>query len=508
MPGSPSRYARSASTPGVVVALAALLTAAVYRQPLWPATWLDEGFVTNGAMTLATRYVYGTTELDGVRLVHPTLVANGPGVVVPTAIAMAVGGVGLAAARATAAVFMVACGLLAMQLARTLGGPTAGLATLVLLLTLPREGFVYLGRMAMGNVPALVYLFAGLFVWWRALDRASTARAVAAGALFGLAAITKAQWSLVLPPALAVAWLVHVRVLRRPDSRLFVAAGGGVVVLLAAWYASRAVIQGMPLFAVDLAHLRETARWNVLALAPGRDALGSAWYLIKTGVALVVVVALVYAARQVHARAADAARVVLPAAITAVWMAWYVAVSIGWPRYAFEGFAVSTLLAGPAVARDPMRWFAWPSLRLNGAGRWLAAAGAAALLVVVAAQSSNRLRDLLTPADVATSAFVAEAERLLPVDARIESWEWQLDVLLRRQVHHPDDIWVGRYTAQIFAGQPVRGAYDWRALEPDYLVDGPFSKFTGIYRRDLDAGCCTLLTAVGAYELYRVTDGQ
>lgn len=495
------------SCAGTTVALAALVMAAIYQQPDWPATWLDEGFVTNGAMTLVTGHVYGTTDASGVRVVHPTLVANGPGVVLPTAVAMAIGGVGLEAARAMAALFMVGCGLLAMRLAAELGGPLAGVVALAILLALPREGFAYLGRMAMGNVPALAYVFGGFWCWWRALETASAGRAVLAGLLFGLAAATKAQWSMVLPPALVAGWLIHTRILRRPDTRLFVAVAAGVVVPLAGWYAARALMQGLPAFAEDLAELRETSQWNVLALAPWRNAPASTWYLVRTGIVVVLGSGLAYAAWHLRRRSELAVRVALPAAIAAVWTTWYLLVSIGWPRYAFEGFAVSALLAGPAFvqARD-RRGLAtdW-----QGAARhWLAAGLASALLLLVVVQGVRRVGELLMPADTASRTFAGEIRRLVGPDERIESWEWQLDVLISRQFHHPDDIWVGRYTAQIFAGQPVRGAYDWRTLKPDYLVDGPFSKFTGIYRRDLDAGCCTLVTAVGAYDLYRVTDGQ
>ena len=503
MPSSPSRYAASASTPGILIAVAALLIAALYRQPYWPAAWLDEGFVTNGAMTLATRHVYGTTDASGVRVVHPTLVANGPGVVVPTAVAMSIGGVGLEAARAMAALFMVVCGLLAMRLAAELGGPLAALTTLAILLALPREGFAYLGRMAMGNVPALAYVFGGFWIWWRALETASTSRALVAGALFGLAAATKAQWSMVLPPALVVAWLIHTQVLRRPDTRLFVAAAAGVVLPVAAWYAARAMMQGLPAFTQDLAELRETARWNVLALAPWRDTPGSAWYLLRSGIALVVGSGLAYATWHFHRRSEQAVRIALPAAIAAMWMMWYLVVSIGWPRYAFEGFAVSALLAGPAFvqARD-RRGVAtdW-----QGAVRhWLGAGLAGALVLLVVVQGVRRVGDLLMPPDTASRTFAGEVQRLVGPDERIESWEWQLDVLIRRQIHHPDDIWVGRYTARIFAGEPVRQAYNWRDLAPDYLVDGPFSKFTGVYQHELDAGCCALVTSAGGYDLYRV----
>ena len=109
-----------------LVASVVLVATATYNQPYWPAPWLDEGFVTNGAMTLATRQVYGTSSADGVRVVHPTLVANGPGVLIPVAAAMRLSGTDIRTARGTAGLFMVLCGLLAVWLGIRLGFEPAG----------------------------------------------------------------------------------------------------------------------------------------------------------------------------------------------------------------------------------------------------------------------------------------------------------------------------------------------------------------------------------------------
>jgi hypothetical protein len=39
---------------------------------------------------------------------------------------------------------------------------------------------------------------------------------------------------------------------------------------------------------------------------------------------------------------------------------------------------------------------------------------------------------------------------------------------------------------------------------PDYLIDGPFSKWTGLYHKALAEDCCTLITQIGSYDLYSV----
>ena len=119
---------------------------------------------------------------------------------------------------------------------------------------------------------------------------------------------------------------------------------------------------------------------------------------------------------------------------------------------------------------------------------------------MVGAHGVNRVRDLAAPPDRSAQSFAAALVVIVDRGELIESWEWQLDVLVDLLIHHPDDIWVGRYTAQIFGGVPVRQSYRWQEQTPAYLIDGPFSKFTGLYRGELAADCCTLVTSNGAYE--------
>ena len=207
---SPASVAARSGTERIRVAtvVAVLVAAASYNQPSWPATWLDEGFVTNGAETVVERGLYANWSFEGPRMVDQPLVANGPGVVLPVAASLRLLGVGLWQARTMAVVFMVLCGLVLYLTACRLGGPLAGVATIAIVLAMPREGFLYFGRMAMGNVPALAYFFTGVLVWMTALERRRTALALAAGLLFGVAAVTKAQWSVVLVPSLLLVWLI------------------------------------------------------------------------------------------------------------------------------------------------------------------------------------------------------------------------------------------------------------------------------------------------------------
>jgi hypothetical protein len=114
----------------------------------------------------------------------------------------------------------------------------------------------------------------------------------------------------------------------------------------------------------------------------------------------------------------------------------------------------------------------------------------------------------LRPADTSAQDFAQYLSDHIPTSDVIESWEWQLGLLTEHNYHYPDNIWVDRYTAHLFAAEPLSDGYNLATVRAQYLIDGPFSKFTGIYAEDLANGCCELLVRRGAYDLYRVASHQ
>ena len=165
---------------------------------------------------------------------------------------------------------------------------------------------------------------------------------------------------------------------------------------------------------------------------------------------------------------------------------------------------MSSVLAGAAIARGREFWSGATAPSL-ARWRWAAAALVALLAAYVAAHGVNRVRDLTSAPDTAAQDFAETLDRLVgPADV-VESWEWQLDVLTDRRVHHPPNVLVDRHTGRIFFGAPVEHTTTGACGPPVFLVDGPFSKFTGVYGPDLANGCCALVASHGPYDLYRVT---
>ncbi|MCW5883179.1 MAG: hypothetical protein KIS91_19755, partial [Anaerolineae bacterium] len=101
--------------------------------------------------------------------------------------------------------------------------------------------------------------------------------------------------------------------------------------------------------------------------------------------------------------------------------------------------------------------------------------------------------------------FARAVSDLVPATAPVESWEWELDVWADLNFHHPTNVWVDELTKVTQFGEgSSRLPYDPTPFAPQYMIDGPFSKWTQLYADYLTTGCCRLVLREGPYDLYQV----
>jgi hypothetical protein len=50
--------------------------------------------------------------------------------------------------------------------------------------------------------------------------------------------------------------------------------------------------------------------------------------------------------------------------------------------------------------------------------------------------------------------------------------------------------------------------YDFEQHHPDYIINGPFSKWTGLYPPGYLSQECTLVVSIGEYDLYEVNTDE
>lgn len=505
-------YLRKFKIPLAVAGIGVLAFLALYNQPYYPSTWFDEGLVLQGAMNLVMYGKYAMLSVEGFRVLDQPLIANGPGIVLPLSAAFLMFGVGLLQARLFAAVFFVVAAWLFFRLTSRLYGATAAVISLLVLFAVPVEGFIIYGRQALGNVPGLAYFFAGCLFFVKLCERKSLRYAFVSGLLFGLALVTKGQYWLLIP-VWGLVVLADMFYYKQMGLRNGIALVGTIILCLLLWQLAQFVLVGADNYPAHLEAIRSSSKVTVFAFQPMRFGI-SLWYLIRSGFPIFIFPALVIGAWE--SRTQDWTGIIrfFLVVFVVVWIAWYLIASVGWQRYAFEAYAVGSVLSGYAILRvkdsfsllkDKFPAFA----RFNFL--WRTAIG---MFLVIAFLFSAyglgiQMWNLTTYHDTTAFQLAEYMEANIPSEAVIESWEWEIDALAPSLTyHHPTNDWVDRKTAEIHFGDVITEQYDLFEYQPAYLIDGPFSKLTDMYSNAISEGCCAEVFTAGSYTLYRVISDQ
>lgn len=495
------------SRAGTIAALLFAAVLAVYNLGYSPAPWFDEGEHFRVAKTLVQYGQYGVWSADGIRYFGPTI-GVGPTMLLPVALAFKLWGIGLVQGRIVILLYLLAAAVLYWFYARKLekSGSFAWLA-LLLLLAAPGIAFINLGRQGLGEVPASAFFLAGLLVWLSNSEKPQPALAgwVAAGVLFGLSAITKSNYGLLLPPTLVVVWLLnhfyyHQSKLKWTAFVLpFVLTGGA----LGGWYLVILLFLGGSDFATNFQLLRNASGGSAFVFSLER--MASAWKFFLGPQALFGLAApgLIYAAWRALQRTSESFRLVLPLAFCLVWLGWFLGASVGWPRYAFPAlllcplFTVKLFLDLPGLVGYWLKRPAWqPGMRLL-MGLLLAGLIAGGLI----SQVPTTLK-----VDDSAQQLAAYLNQNVDRQAIIETWESELGFLTDHRYHYPPPElldkavrlkWLGG------TGPSLPEIYHPETLNPDYLIVGQFGRWNELYPDQLLATRYRLIVSFGDYSLYK-----
>ncbi len=193
---------------------------------------------------------------------------------------------------------------------------------------------------------------------------------------------------------------------------------------------------------------------------------------------------------------------------TVVWLGWYAFLSIGWMRYAFVPSAMSTIF----TARLMVDLWGWTRRhhqvclgRLAFDPRHLAVGGMIVMLIL--SGMLPLIKEIVRSPDSGLRELAHYLNTNVPNDVVIESWEWEIDLLTDHVYHHPPYEITNAFTESLWYGTSIpRDKYDFLAFHPEYLIAGPFAKWTGIYPWDSLRERCTLIVTIGEYDLYRVEE--
>ncbi len=198
--------------------LAAFLYFALRELGTFPAAWADDSLFMLVAKSVAQGRGYALPIL-GYDWAHPTILAVGPTLIYPVALAIKLFGFSVAAARIPMTLFLLGTTVVTyLYVVRTFNR-TAARWTAALFISF--SAFINTGKPVLGEIPGFFFLMLGLLLMQR--GSMSLRSAVMTGIAFGLAVMTKLPFGLILP-ALAVAWIVAAFRRNRDEKRFLLVA--------------------------------------------------------------------------------------------------------------------------------------------------------------------------------------------------------------------------------------------------------------------------------------------
>lgn len=518
----------------ILIALLGLGTLALglYHLTAYPAPWFDERWYLHIARNLARYGQYAVLSSEGFRY-DDTALAVAPTLYLPIALAFRLVGVGLLPARLVMVLYLLATvAALYLTARRLYGYPVAAAAAYLFLLQAEDDPFtatLYLGRQAMGEIPALLFFLLGTLAFLKAMrttapsdvarNRRLPPSAVVAGLLFGLAMATKLQYVFFIPPALLLTALVAHLWLRRPlwgPTLLALAVG---LVTLAAWYGCLGLLVGPENLAAILRGLSAASSPQVRVFSLSAIAQG-AKFLLRSKFLVFGLPALLYGVILALRRDRRDVATLFLGAFILTGLGWYVVASIGWPRYTYPFLAVGNLFIAQLLydlgdgfrlqpRPTPSDFAATPSAAAGGGGgvRPLRAMAVLLLLLFLPLAGFRTIaRDILSPPDSGYEAFTRAVQETVPPGKVIETWEWELTVVDEvHRYHLPPTPLLNDLIARVYFGASASpDDYPFLAFDPDYIAVGRFARWTGLYPPSVLDACCRRVIAVGEYELFIV----
>ena len=505
-PGLADRARRQAAALlPIALLLTVCLPALTYRLSAYPAIWLDEGYRTNAARTLAVTGVYGTSTSDGV-MPYDTGISTGPADIFPLALGYRLLGPGIAQARVVSVAYSVLAVVALYAVARRLFGRTAGLISVLFVLSFPSiqgVSLLLIGRQVMGEPAALALVSLGIWLWLRSWSDRNTWMAVASGLCLGLGVLSKTQVIFGLLPA-----LMAIALLRSHGRRGWLGSNLPWIIMLlvvAGWAAWSGLDSPADIRLRNAQMLAEAMRTQLLTGQWGRE-------LDRPALAISLLMMLAASAEtgRLFRRRRDlgfptdadwgSGLLVLFVFFSCVWFALF---SIGWPRYATVGFVFALLLLG-RLAWDAVRFIASRFVAgwAGGASR-MEITGIALLGTLALPLNLVPIHQFQPTSDAQAAADFVSAN--IPRDAVVESWTWELDALTDHwQFHHPDMSYL--YLAQrqgFHDGVAFSLGYDTLQADPDFLISGPFSQWVSLYDPAVVRDSFQRVAAFGQYVIFK-----
>jgi 4-amino-4-deoxy-L-arabinose transferase-like glycosyltransferase len=450
----------------------------------YPASWLDEGFSMNAAVTLAETGQYGTFNYKGVVLFDPAISSGAP-LILPMAWSISVFGQGLVQGRLVVVAFTLLTVILLYRLTAKLYGNLMALWIIVLVLSFPSladdTSLLLKGRITLGEVPAFMFLIVAILLWSRDWDSKNIGFALASGFFAGLGFLTKLQVVLPYLPTIVIIALLRTQQRKGNLFRLLLPAVIAVGVYVAWTLVAQALVPPA-LQEENRVVIIDGIRTNFFTNLGGASlSRGMYAILVFLLTALGSWLWRAYRADDTTSTTESNNRWLegTLAVYVAVSVAWVYIFSIGWPRYIFGGLIVGLLLFGRGVYMI-CHYALHERITSQRLKFYTYGASLAALLVL--GFFTHVLPSISYNQPLYDDMIINYINQNVDRSAVIETWEW--DIVGRsqhRNYHMPHQLILQDALRQDSLNQRVKLDYDVMQASPDYLLIGPFGGWMRIY---------------------------
>ncbi len=481
----------------------------VFRLETVPRLWLDEGWIMTVARNLVEVGHYGRL-MNGVP--YPETIINiGIPVIAPISLSFFLFGVGILQARITIVLFTLVALFVFYKLVVTLYNSKIAIASLLVILILPFNlamNPVFIGRQALGELPALFYLISGYLLFL--LSERRSYAIIAAVIFWVLAILSKFQ----IMPFLCLGLLVPAIVmLVKHNHKQAVLFGLGlvgtilIVLIFGKW---------TPVFNSNLSKQGLTGLVRAIVLVPNLLSRGDI-LLSNFPYIAPVVLGIVYASiklirddwNAVHWNHVIGIKISVISLISS-WIVWFIALSVGWSRHLtiplFLGSMFVALMIYDFTHGFQLLFRSRRGMRTMKKGDLI---GYISSLLVLALISVWGLYSFLMFGDqylVVSNKSVVEVANFInstsDANALIETSDFELFVFLNRKYHFPpDEVGLELIENKSHANH-TENIYNPLNADPDYIIVGPYSRNLEIYKELVESDQFVLIKSFPNYDVY------
>jgi hypothetical protein len=120
-----------------------------------------------------------------------------------------------------------------------------------------------------------------------------------------------------------------------------------------------------------------------------------------------------------------------------------------------------------------------------------------------------RVKDIIKAPDASLNSFVSFIQQNVPAEAVIETTEPEIAFLSDRNFHQPTLDVQDAAIRFVQLNQPYPpNFYPEKSINPDYLVLGPYSRWTQLYEDWLKGSEYTRLVSIGGYDLLEMKESE